>query len=93
MYAEQKNVIRELASKSSCVIVGRCADYILQDMNPYRIFVYADIESRMKRCREKGEVDENLSNKKLQKMIKNVDKQRKQYYVYRLECSLLFIIR
>lgn len=82
VYAEQKNVIKELASKSSCVIVGRCADYILKDMNPYRIFVYADMESRMKRCRDKGEVDEKLSDKKLKKMIKGVDKQRKQYYEF-----------
>ena len=36
----------------------------------------------MKRCRDKGEVDEKLSDKKLKKMIKGVDKQRKQYYEF-----------
>ena len=47
VYAEQKNVIKELASKSSCVIVGRCADYILKDMNPYRIFVSQGFQSQV----------------------------------------------
>ena len=82
VYAEQRNVIRELARKSSCVIVGCCADYILKDMNPFRIFVYADMPSRMKRCRDKGEAGEDLCDKKLIKKIKGVDKHRKQYYEF-----------
>lgn len=82
VYAEQRNVIRELASKSSCVIVGCCADNILKDLNPFRIFVYADIKSRMARCRAKGEASEDVKDKKLQKMIKGVDKHRSQYYEF-----------
>ena len=80
IYAEQCNVIKELADKSSCVIVGRCADYILADQHPFRIFVYSDIESKIKRCREKGELDADLTDKKLAKKIKKIDKHRGEYY-------------
>ena len=52
IYTEQCNVIRELAKKSDCVIVGRCADYILSDLNPFRIFVYSDMPSKIKRCKD-----------------------------------------
>ena len=34
VYAEQANVLREMSEKSSCIIVGRCADYILREKSP-----------------------------------------------------------
>lgn len=80
IYGEQRNVICDLAKQSDCVIVGRCADYILKDYNPFKIFVYSDIDSKIKRCKEKGEVDLSLNDKKLAKVIKNIDKQRAKYY-------------
>ena len=43
VYDAQTTILKELAEKSNCIIVGRCADAILSDYNPYRIFVYADI--------------------------------------------------
>ena len=82
IYVEQSNVIKELAQKTDCVIVGRCADYILKEMNPFRIFVYADMESKMRRCREKGEVSSLIGDKKLSKMIKGIDKNRSRYYEF-----------
>ena len=48
LFREQHKLISELAEKSDCLIVGRCADYILRDSNPFRIFVYADAESKLK---------------------------------------------
>ena len=44
-YMQESKVIQEMAEKSDCVIVGRCADYILREMNPVRLFIYADMES------------------------------------------------
>ena len=82
IYVEQSNVIKEMAQKSDCVIVGRCADYILKDMNPFRIFVYSDMPSKIKRCREKGEVDQNLNDRKLARMIKGIDRNRSRYYEF-----------
>ena len=48
-------IIKEVAEKSDCVIVGRCADYVLRDEEPFRIFLYAELEFKMKRCRERGD--------------------------------------
>ena len=82
VHSEQDKVIKEIAAKSDCVIVGRCADYILKDLHPYRIFVYSDMESKIKRCKEKGEVDASLTEKKIIKAIKQIDRQRGEYYEF-----------
>ena len=79
IYQQQNEVIRDISS-SDCVIVGRCADYILRDRDPLRIFVYADMESKMKRCREKAEADESLSDKELKRQMSRIDKERADYY-------------
>lgn len=81
IYAEQANVIRELASKSDCVIVGRCADYILKELNPFRIFVYSDMDSKVKRCIEKGET-KNTDIRKIKKEIRKIDRNRRHYYEF-----------
>ena len=80
IYAAQTDILREMAEKSDCVIVGRCADHILADHHPLRIFVYSDLESKLARCRAKGGEDEDLSDKALTKKIRAVDKSRAQYY-------------
>ena len=38
IYQEQARIITEMAAKSDCVIVGRCADHILKEYKPFRIF-------------------------------------------------------
>ena len=53
IYKQESEIIREMAEKSDCIIVGRCADYVLQDLNPFRLFVYADISSKIARCSKK----------------------------------------
>ena len=84
IYAAQTDIIREMARKSDCVIVGRCADHILQDFQPniklLRIFLYADIAARIARCRANGEDLENESDKGLERRIRAVDRARAQYY-------------
>ena len=83
IYLAQSEIIRELAQKSSCVIVGRCADFILKDLKPFRIFVYADIDSRIKRCVERNtEAEKHLTKKEMQKKILSIDKNRAKYYNY-----------
>ncbi|MBR2187927.1 MAG: cytidylate kinase-like family protein [Eubacterium sp.] len=76
----QSSIIRELAEKSDCIIVGRCANYILREQNPFRIFVYADMPGRMRRCREKAPADEHLSDSELKRQINRMDKNRTTYY-------------
>lgn len=82
IFQEQSQIIQELAEKSDCVIVGRCADYILRKNNPFRIFVYADQESKVKRCRERLSDGESLSEKELKQKISGVDKKRSRYYTF-----------
>lgn len=83
----QHKVIKELAQKGDCVIVGRCADKILQDYKPLKIFVYADVESKIKRCREKNPADNGLDDKQLAKKIKSIDNSRKKMYEFISGCE------
>jgi len=82
IYREQCNILKEMAEASDCVIVGRCADYILREMNPFRIFVYADMDSKVKRCRMKAPENEKFTDKELRRHIQEIDKNRAQYYSY-----------
>ena len=82
IYTAQCEILKYLAEKSNCVIVGRCADYILREYNPYRIFVHASMESRVNRCLSRKNENETLDPKKLVKYIKKVDKDRSKYYEY-----------
>ena len=82
VFNAQQEIIRDLAGKSSCVIVGRCADYILRDENPFRIFVYASMESRIARTRSRAAEGETLTDKEYQRQIQNIDKARAKYYSF-----------
>lgn len=78
IFVLQEKIIKSLAESGNCVFVGRCADIILKEYNPFNVFVYANLESKMRRCKEKSDGNENLSDKELIKLIKNVDKSRKR---------------
>lgn len=82
IYQAQTDIIKDLAMKSSCVIVGRCADYILEDLKPYRIFIYASLDSRIKRCMLRLNENETYTEKQIAKKIKKIDKERAKYYSY-----------
>ena len=82
VFTAQSDIVKELAAKSPCLIVGRCADYILRDEKPLRLFVYSSIESRMARCFARAEEDEKLTEKQMIKHIKKVDRERARYYNY-----------
>lgn len=74
MVAQQK-IIKELASNGDCVIVGRSADVILADEKPYNIFVYADMDAKIARCRLRDGA-EGLTDKEIKKRITEIDKGR-----------------
>ena len=82
IYTKQHELLRELSRKSDCVIVGRCADYILREQKPIRIFAYADMESKIKRCMERHPKDENLTEAQMQKRITEIDRNRAKYYAF-----------
>lgn len=80
LYQFQAKVITELAETSSCIIVGRCGDYILRG-KPYllRTFVHAPIESRLARI---ASYQLDWSEDEIRKHICDVDKNRASYYRY-----------
>lgn len=81
VFSEQEKVLKQMAEKTNCVIVGRCADYILRDYNPIKIFVYSDKQSKIKRCINKRVNDgEEITEKKIKKFLKNIDKGRSKFY-------------
>lgn len=82
IYAEQTRIIKEMAAASDCVIVGRCADYILRESDPFRIFVYADEPSKLARCRQRAPEQEQLSDKELCQQMRAKDKNRAKYYEF-----------
>ena len=66
-----------LAAKGSCIIVGRCADYILEDIpNHLNVFVYAPEEARLKNCVENLQMDPQTAKK----MMRDVDAARNRYH-------------
>ncbi|MBQ0038781.1 MAG: cytidylate kinase-like family protein [Clostridiales bacterium] len=75
----QRQIIENLAAKGDCVIVGRCADVILRDYHPLNIFVYADKESKLKRCQERAPAGENLTRSELERKMKQIDKNRAKH--------------
>lgn len=83
---EQHNIIREMASKSDCIIVGRGADYILREFNPFRLFIYSDMASKIKRCQENSSSDygkgADMTEIELEKRIGQINKSRSDYYEF-----------
>jgi len=79
IYEVQKKIITELAEKGRCVIVGRCADYILRNRTDVlNVFISADMEYRKNRI-------VNIYNEggsKPEKMLRDKDKKRRTYYRY-----------
>ena len=76
----QQNLLRELAGREDCVIVGRAADSILEDYHPFRIFVYASPEAKLARCRNRSREGENLSDREILRQMKKIDKARAEYH-------------
>lgn len=79
LFLAQSQVIRELAQKGSCVIIGRCADYVLQDQAElFSVFVSAPVEARVARIAERN----HMSESDAEMAVRKVDKQRRTYYEF-----------
>ena len=73
----QSSIINKYAAKGSCVIVGRCADYVLRkNEHLFRVFFYSDMDKRITRAVKLY----NISETEAKKLIKQTDKQRATYY-------------
>lgn len=77
VFLAMTKAIRDIAEQGSCVIVGRCAEYVLQDNDALvRVFVHADKESRVKRIMEKR----GLKERDAQVLMQKTDKKRASYH-------------
>lgn len=79
LFIHESNVIKEIASKESCVIVGRCANFILKDNeNVTSVFIYSNLEDKIARAVKYY----NLDEKNAKKEINKIDKLRANHYKY-----------
>ena len=81
IFLETSKVMNSLAEKGPCVIVGRCADYILRDLDPVNFFICADIKDRVARKLALDEHSE-MTEQEMEKLIRQTDKSRSKYYEY-----------
>ena len=78
LFLLQSEAIKKYAEEGSCVIIGRCADYVLRDVpNLYRIFVHGDLDHRKERVKERHP---ELKPSQIVDVINKTDKRRASYY-------------
>ena len=78
LFILQSEVIKEYAKNGSCVIIGRCADYVLRDEpNILRLFIYGDLDHRQARVMERHP---ELKSSQVIDVINKTDKRRSSYY-------------
>lgn len=77
LFELQRDIILSLSDKEDCVIVGRCANHILQDRT-LSVFIYAPFETRVKNVMERLDREE----KSARKLVKRMDKERRSYYEF-----------
>ncbi len=77
IFIEQSNIIKEIAAKGPCILVGRCADYVLRDRpDLVKIFIHAQMQRRVERAVQYY----GLSEQEAIKAIRKSDRQRKKYH-------------
>ena len=78
IFEAQENIIKFLAERESCIIVGRCSDFILSDVeNAIHIYIYASYEARLKHCIE----DLHMEESEARSMMKSVNEARNSYHM------------
>lgn len=79
LFNYQAKIIRELAKEESCVIIGRCSDYVLKDYNNVlSVFIHAPLDF----CLEQAAKKHSMSRKELEKFVERTNKRRAEYYKY-----------
>ena len=78
LFILQSEVIKEYAKAGSCIVIGRCADYVLRDEpNLLRLFIYGDLDHRQARILERHP---DLKTSQVIDVINKTDKRRSSYY-------------
>ena len=77
LLVQEKKVIERIAEAGrNCILVGRNADFFLRSYDPCRIFVCAETEAKIRRCRERAEEQEGLSDREIERQIRRIDRSR-----------------
>jgi cytidylate kinase len=82
IFLAQSRVIRKLEDQGPCIIVGRCADRVLE--NSINLFVYARMADRIKRL---NTLETGVNPEVMEERIREIDKKRKDYYQYYTGCE------
>lgn len=78
LFILQSEVIKEYAKEGSCVVIGRCADYVLRDEeNVLRLFIYGDLDHRQARVAKRHP---EIKSSQIIDVINKTDKRRSSYY-------------
>ena len=78
LFILQSEIIKEYAEKSSCVIIGRCSDHVLRDVDGiFRLFIYGDLEHRKARVAQRHP---EIKTSQVIDVINKTDKRRASYY-------------
>lgn len=79
LFLAQSSIIKEAAAAGSCVIIGRCANYVLKDdPNCVSLFIHAPIKVRINRALEEYQ----MPAARIEETIEKIDKRRAAYYNY-----------
>ena len=79
LFIKESELIKEVAEQESCVIIGRCADFILKDRNDViKAFIYSSNENKLKRVTEIYGIEKSRAEKE----IKRINKLRANHYKY-----------
>ncbi len=79
VFFAQADIIRSLAEKGDCVMIGRCADYVLREYpGCLSVFIHADMQTKVQRCLKYYGIDEATARERIRK----IDKRRANYYNY-----------
>ena len=79
IFLAQFDAIKKIAEEGPCVLVGRCADYALEERDDVlSVFIHADLEDRIKNVAKLNELTDN----KAKDLIHKTDKRRASYYNY-----------
>lgn len=77
LLSAQKEILHKIAETGEdCIIVGRSADVILREQNPFNMFVYADMDAKIARCIERAEEGEHITPREMKQKIRKIDSGR-----------------
>jgi len=80
-FLEMSKMMRAVAAEGPCIVIGRCADYVLKEFDPVNFFLCADLSQRIRRkmaLKENGDVTED----QMAKLIESTDRNRAKFYEY-----------